>query len=312
MATIRLICPNCGATYEVDADVIPAGGRDVQCSNCAHTWFESTDAPSDAAESMGAVEPPRAPEPREADPDPMDDPFAADDDGNAPDDDADMQDDPADAATDDNSVVVDDAPAVPPQAQDVPAAAAAPAQRRPLEASIAEILREEAAHEEAARKAEAGDPFAGQADMALRDPEPQPAAVKPRRPLPPEDEGRERLARLKGETPSPVSKSAIRREQFPDIEEINSTLRSDAERDPLGPIPTEQAENDRKSGRAGFLTVIGLILIAVAIYTLADTIAATVPALADPLAAYVAAVDAGRLWLDNQVQALVRAMGGDI
>jgi len=37
---MRLVCPNCGAQYEVDDRVIPENGRDVQCSNCGHTWFQ--------------------------------------------------------------------------------------------------------------------------------------------------------------------------------------------------------------------------------------------------------------------------------
>lgn len=37
---MRLICPNCDAQYEVDAAMIPASGRDVQCSNCGRTWFQ--------------------------------------------------------------------------------------------------------------------------------------------------------------------------------------------------------------------------------------------------------------------------------
>lgn len=36
---MRLICPNCGAQYEVDASIIPPNGRDVQCSNCGTNWF---------------------------------------------------------------------------------------------------------------------------------------------------------------------------------------------------------------------------------------------------------------------------------
>ncbi|MFY0692836.1 MAG: zinc-ribbon domain-containing protein [Paracoccaceae bacterium] len=36
---MRLICPNCKAEYEVDASLLPPEGRDVQCSNCNHTWF---------------------------------------------------------------------------------------------------------------------------------------------------------------------------------------------------------------------------------------------------------------------------------
>jgi predicted Zn finger-like uncharacterized protein len=37
---MRLICPNCDAEYEVDGSVIPETGRDVQCSNCGHAWFQ--------------------------------------------------------------------------------------------------------------------------------------------------------------------------------------------------------------------------------------------------------------------------------
>lgn len=37
---MRLVCPNCGAQYEVPVDVIPHDGRDVQCSSCGHTWFQ--------------------------------------------------------------------------------------------------------------------------------------------------------------------------------------------------------------------------------------------------------------------------------
>lgn len=37
---MRITCPNCGAHYEVADDVIPANGRDVQCSSCGNTWFQ--------------------------------------------------------------------------------------------------------------------------------------------------------------------------------------------------------------------------------------------------------------------------------
>ncbi|MEL6207716.1 MAG: zinc-ribbon domain-containing protein [Pseudomonadota bacterium] len=37
---MRLTCPNCGAQYAVDPGVIPAEGRDVQCSSCGHTWLQ--------------------------------------------------------------------------------------------------------------------------------------------------------------------------------------------------------------------------------------------------------------------------------
>ena len=50
---MRLICPNCTAQYEVDASMIPDEGRDVQCSNCGHTWYEL--AP--AKEALAEVDP---------------------------------------------------------------------------------------------------------------------------------------------------------------------------------------------------------------------------------------------------------------
>ena len=35
---MRLVCPRCGAQYEIDAEAIPARGRDVECSACEHVW----------------------------------------------------------------------------------------------------------------------------------------------------------------------------------------------------------------------------------------------------------------------------------
>lgn len=37
---MRLVCPNCDAKYEVPEDAIPETGRDVQCANCGHAWFQ--------------------------------------------------------------------------------------------------------------------------------------------------------------------------------------------------------------------------------------------------------------------------------
>jgi len=37
---MRMTCPNCSARYEVDDSLVPPEGRDVQCSNCATTWFQ--------------------------------------------------------------------------------------------------------------------------------------------------------------------------------------------------------------------------------------------------------------------------------
>ena len=64
---MRLICPNCAAQYDISNDAIPAGGRDVQCSSCAHTWFQ-TDKPvvagRSAAETLAGETPTPAADPK--------------------------------------------------------------------------------------------------------------------------------------------------------------------------------------------------------------------------------------------------------
>lgn len=71
---MRLVCPNCDAEYEVDAAVIPDTGRDVQCSNCGHAWFQlppEVEAEIAAEEALFTAPPvttalPEAPEPAPA------------------------------------------------------------------------------------------------------------------------------------------------------------------------------------------------------------------------------------------------------
>ena len=60
---MRLICPNCDAQYDIADDVIPEGGRDVQCSSCTHTWFQ-TDKPKVAGRSRAILTPTPAPAPK--------------------------------------------------------------------------------------------------------------------------------------------------------------------------------------------------------------------------------------------------------
>lgn len=51
---MRIVCPNCGAQYEVDAALIPAPGRDVQCSNCGRGWFQAHGVAAEPAEDPEA------------------------------------------------------------------------------------------------------------------------------------------------------------------------------------------------------------------------------------------------------------------
>ncbi|MGB1034571.1 MAG: zinc-ribbon domain-containing protein, partial [Primorskyibacter sp.] len=62
---MRLTCPNCRAQYDVPDTAIPEDGRDVECSNCAHSWFQSPD-PGPGPLTLGeeALVPPNAPPPR--------------------------------------------------------------------------------------------------------------------------------------------------------------------------------------------------------------------------------------------------------
>ena len=67
---MRLVCPNCDAEYEVDASVIPLAGRDVQCSNCGHTWFQNAPEVEAAAADEAALFDPAPPIARPAAPPP--------------------------------------------------------------------------------------------------------------------------------------------------------------------------------------------------------------------------------------------------
>ena len=165
--------------------------------------------------------------------------------------------------------------------------------RPQLDASIAEILREEAAREEANRKAEAQAGLERQTDMGLEDLPPAP----PPPPAPPVPAARPDATR------AAVSEAVAssRRELLPDIEEINSTLRSDRDRaEPEAPEEIEEVE--RRGFRRGFFGSLAVIAALIALYVYADDIARQVPAVAGPMESYEAAVDSLRLWLDDKAR----------
>lgn len=125
---MRLICPNCDAEYEVEAELIPDTGRDVQCSACGHGWFQlSPEAEALALAAEGEARlaaPPPAPAPEwSAAPDPDDE-------------------------------------------TDAPPAGAMPPQVRAIDPSVLEVLREEADRETRARRQEAA-PLEVQGEMGL-------------------------------------------------------------------------------------------------------------------------------------------------
>lgn len=279
---MRLICPNCGAQYEVSDDVIPAQGRDVQCSNCGHTWFESPGASAAAEEDFDVFD--QVPDVPEPTPDPLPEP----------------EPEPALPSALDNAPGDDGLVAAP--QPDAP-------KRPPLDDSIAAILREEAAREEKNRAAEAQSGLEQQSDLGLDD---LPTMTETKK-----AESADRIARLKGEEAPDRLSAAVaatvagsRREMLPDIEDINATLRSDSERDAPPPLPEEEAAVERRGFRLGFFSVLIIIAVLVAIYVLSKDIVAAVPALDGIMVAYVGAVDSLRIWFDVQMQKLLMVLEG--
>ncbi|MCX7567249.1 zinc-ribbon domain-containing protein [Sulfitobacter sp. F26169L] len=270
---MRLICPNCDAQYEVPDDVMPAAGRDVQCSNCGKTWFQHH-------------------------PD------------HTPDEDISVDDLPAS----------DEETAPPPPPPAAPAAPAHP-ERKQLDPAVADILRQEAEAERAARRAAQSGGLESQPDlgMGLEDFQPEDDVDRRAR------EAQERMAKLRGNdtpevqvagggTATTAAALGSRRDLLPDIEEINSTLRSGTSRtgagsadvDPIIEAPTHQRK--RRGFRTGFLTVLLIFVVLLVIYILAPRLSAAVPALEGPLQSYVNAVDQGRVWLDDKVKSMLQSL----
>jgi predicted Zn finger-like uncharacterized protein len=294
---MRLGCPNCDAQYEVDDAAIPAAGRDVQCSNCGHIWFQT---PAGTAAAVPPAPPRPAPRarPTAAPPRPAaaapPQPAAA----------APPHPDPEPAPVAVPEAVAEPAPPLPPT--DAPAAAAAaPGARRSLDENLMSILREEAAREAAERKAEAERALQVQPDLGVPEAD--------RRPPPrPENARFADLSEDAAPDPEPPrTRPPSRRTLLPDIEEINSTLRPGTEQRDGDDSPafTEAAERRRGFG-AGFFLVLLVAAAAFATYVLAPRLAEAVPQLADPLQAYVGAVDAGRLWLDETLKKATGALQG--
>ena len=75
---MRLVGPNCEAKYEVPADAIQETGRDVQCANCGHAWYQmrprAAVAEAVAAAPLVAAPVAKAPEPEPPAPEPVPEP----------------------------------------------------------------------------------------------------------------------------------------------------------------------------------------------------------------------------------------------
>jgi predicted Zn finger-like uncharacterized protein len=286
---MRLTCPNCSARYEVADSMIPPEGRDVQCSNCSTTWFQPgrrTDRQMAVGVTPTAAEGVRPPV--EA---------------------AEMAHGPDDAIGATPATPMTDA-APPVENADVgePTAPAAELpspeepteptlRRREIDPDVRDILREEAEREARLRRAEAA-PVETQSEMPLEEE--------------PDDTHRaRRRAELEAaeDAFSVAAGAPAARDLFPDIDEINSTLRdtgdrSTAEADASDIDTLDAAPRRRRGTRIGFLLAIVLAAAAAVVYVNADLIAGQVPGLAPALEGYVDAVNSARFWLDDLAQGL--------
>ena len=289
---MRLICPNCDAEYEVEDSAIPDTGRDVQCSNCGHAWFQlppeielaleqedelfgqaAAADPTVAAAPSAVTEPPAAP-------------------------------------AEDAAVLAAALKAEPSKAALEPTLPSDPP-RRTLDDNLMAILREEAEREAAARRSE-GSAIETQPDLGLAAPPAPPPSVPPATGS--LAGAARRIAQMQGidpDAPPPAPpRPATRRDLLPDIEEINSSLKGSET--PVTAMGDERpgAAAEARGFRSGFALALFVAVMLLAAYVAAPQIKGQIPALAGGMDAYVAGVDGLRLWLDGAMRAATDMLRG--
>ena len=269
---MRLSCPNCDAQYEVDDNVVPRDGRDVQCSSCGKTWFQKS-AEQLAQEDNTVIRPHRQePQPEQVQEPEPEQPIAPE-------------------------------PKQTPESIPEPAATEPELKRQETDQDALDILREEAAIEAAARLKDAQGTVETQTDLGLE----QTPAVQNK-----QDTGtNERTARMRG-IHAPVDKNASPGDMLPDIEEINSSLRASSVDEENTEDEETADEKPRRSGfRMGFSLVILLAVIALLAYIYAPLIAEKMPASQPYLESYVDMVNGLRSWLDQLMKSATAKISGD-
>lgn len=339
---MRLICTSCDAQYEVDAALIPASGRDVQCSNCGATWFQ------EAEQSLRVTAEALAGPPREAavSGDGLGAEAAAffSGDAQAPadtyeDEDAQATAMVAEAPTETVAVEEpvaqeediaesrsDDVPDEPledpvgpvdeddlrfgPEGEDAGADDDDPEpepetrDRPEIDAAVLGILKAEAEREIAARRA-ATESMESQPDLGLTEPELErdPIGARTRRLRGMDEE--------ENETAEAAVENSARKALLPDVEEINSTLTATTDRagtPTINEVFPEETERRRSGFRLGFSLVMLLTAAAIFVYLFAPQIAEAVPALEPAMMAYVEWANAVRKSADTTLQSSIDAL----
>lgn len=267
------MCPNCDAEYEVDASAIPESGRDVQCSNCGHAWFQQHPELEAEQEAESALYDPPPPLSKMGMSESI---LPADLDWQVESDDPEAILDAMgrEARELGAGTAPDDPPEMAPEPTPDQIDPAAPVPKHDLDPEALRILREEAEFETAQRALEQGraDVDANAAPVVAR-----------------------RVARLKGIQPpapnAPVAPQGAPSARLPKIDTVTAELRNQD-------LLPAKASLPPKSGRGGLFTAIIIALAATGSYIFSPDISALVPSLAKPLAQYVAFVDGLRDQLD--------------
>ncbi len=285
---MRLICPNCEAEYEVDDAAIPDTGRDVQCSNCGHAWFQLPPeielALEQEDELFGAS----------GMPDPLPDLDADDEDPGPP---------PAGMADPPKRSIDENLMAVLREEAEREAAARKAESAAPIETQT-ELGLSAPAAAAAAAAAAAVVASAEQSRAAGAIPTPAHAgglAAAARR-----------IAQMKGldpDAPPPAPpKPATRRDLLPDIEEINSSLKGGEAASATMDDATEGPASNARGFRSGFAVAMLIAVLGLAAYVAAPRIVAMVPASESAVSAYVSGIDGARLWLDGLMRSATDAV----
>lgn len=338
---MRLVCPNCDAKYEVPEDAIPDAGRDVQCANCSHAWFQARERTASAVVT-------RRPEPNPqpvAAPTPQPEiPQTSSSDAPAPAGIAAELEIPAartgksksaskatpplaeapepniDAATTRSASEEALPTAEPGSATSGPEPVSADANLKPahgIEAWPETADEAEAAQTIAPREVD-DSVLAILREEAEREAKARLLERQPLESAPELVDEAVPAARKKGAvkkpTPVPeeVARPAARRDLLPDVEEINSTLRQSE-------ISAAESAGDmdmagrygRGAFRSGFLLVLSMAILGAAIYIASAWLANLIPALEGPLESYVSLIDGIRLNMDSLMQSATRLISGE-
>lgn len=273
---MRLICPKCDAQYNVADDAIPKGGRDVQCSTCGHTWFQT---------EMSRV---------------LSRPVSR------------VLSRPIPTAVKSESRDPKTAPSRDVGAYDVPhqhnAAGQHPLHQpkhRPVDASIANILREEAARE---HKVSTPEKDKGTNTTPKAPKEPEASADL--------DETRQRIAKMTGEEggtrsgEQPPGTNATNPRAVPSMGEINAVLRTREHNNSNDELTeAERLEAIRRQGfRRGFFLVTALFVVIVTPYVMADQIIKNLPQSSETMTQYVAVIDELRASMNVTITGIVDSL----